>query len=1250
MADQIINTLGFNVDEALGALARLDAALQVAGASFTKFGTILAAFNGQATSALQTMRNLASSADRLARASLTLNTPAAAAAPAAAATGSQLWLPPGVQSSAAQLNQTLAKVGQTATQMGQKVAAAGQQGGAALGTTKTQADRLVVSLNTISRVIMTQTIVRVMSMVRDMLKESVTASMDLQKRLAEIQTIAPRTAGLGGIDPANMASLTSEVTEFSKAFNIPLPSAAEGLYQTLSDQFTEVGDRTNVMQAAMRLSKTAVMDFQDAVQLITGTLNAYGMASNEANNLSMKFFETIRLGRVRGKELVDTLGSVYPIAAELGVGIDDVNSAMVAMTIGGIDAHKSMTALRGVMVAFLKPSEAMKASMRELGFSDPSQMIAAKGFQGALQQIADSADGMGSEIAKSVRNVRALTAELRLTSATGSTQYLAALDVMKKSTPEALDQILKEFRSTDAEQFGKQMNALKVNLTQDFGGALVSVLKTLMEFAGGADKVSAGMMAMAGAAVPLGVALVALAGYFVVANIAMGPIGWALAAATVATMAYAGSTTYASVRNIQSIRAEAEARRAATGEHLRGLEELARLAKEADTAAAKKSYGEWEAATATLRRTYFKALDELKEKNSEIINSSRQVTESMISSQERVVAVYRSAANNNVKAVQDSQNRVLSMEAQYADALVNYATKDKPAQERADTYRRRSMQLAQEATSLLSRAKMPDQIQSALALFQRADAAAKEAESIAKTTGDLQLRAEAERTVLRVMQEQLAAEHSLQRLQAQVAQENAAKAAAEQARANEMKALQTSILEDLQAFGKSGAKDPLALAGQEARLRKDVGRFQELAGAGQKVDITTLLGFDQLQRRIEMALEGGVSKAQIRELYSTPEVFANLRDQIEAGLGPIRVLIEQATASDPGLAKEMVGMSAEEKVNHLSQGLQRSQQTGIDYAAMGRALGVAQSALTKFAGSAKTGLDQWAEDAWAANVSMEHASAFTNMRKQPLKEVAQQFVNQASKFTLPGANVNDADFKALNDAYKRYTESIKPTPGQKEMLEQFMRDAAVVLSGSKQAQVLAAGLNNPTMQLNAVQSEQRAAGLERALKAAQEAARQTLQGTEAAKTSAGAAQSNVQAVSQIDLSQLSSGLAQAAQAMWQLAWASQAVQTPTGEVQTAAHGGTMRRFAFGGATGTDVIPALLSPGEMVINAESSRKFASQLVAMNAGIQPVFRSDGGSVTNIGDINVSVHGGGTSRQTARSIAGEIRRELRRGTSTL
>lgn len=91
-----------------------------------------------------------------------------------------------------------------------------------------------------------------------------------------------------------------------------------------------------------------------------------------------------------------------------------------------------------------------------------------------------------------------------------------------------------------------------------------------------------------------------------------------------------------------------------------------------------------------------------------------------------------------------------------------------------------------------------------------------------------------------------------------------------------------------------------------------------------------------------------------------------------------------------------------------------------------------------------------------------------------------------------------------------------------------------------------------------------------------------------------------------------------------------------------SHGGTAR--------GTDTQAAMLSKGESVINARSTQAFFSQLQAINAGQQPVYHDRGSEGTTIGDINVTVQGGETGRDTARTIAHSLRRELRRGTSRL
>ena len=153
----------------------------------------------------------------------------------------------------------------------------------------------------------------------------------------------------------------------------------------------------------------------------------------------------------------------------------------------------------------------MQKVIRELGYASGEQMVQAKGFQGALQAVADAADNMGSKIAKDVPNVRALTAELRLTQ-TGAKQVEDAMKAMALSTPETLDKVYKQFTSTDSEKLTSTINKLKIDLTQDFGAGLTHALASLMQLVGGADNLSAAIQALVPVAGAAAAGLIALGG------------------------------------------------------------------------------------------------------------------------------------------------------------------------------------------------------------------------------------------------------------------------------------------------------------------------------------------------------------------------------------------------------------------------------------------------------------------------------------------------------------------------------------------------------------------------------------------------------------------------------------------------------------------------------------------------------------------------------------------------------------------
>jgi hypothetical protein len=346
-------------------------------------------------------------------------------------------------------------------------------------------------------------------------------------------------------------------------------------------------------------------------------------------------------------------------------------------------------------------------------------------------------------------------------------------------------------------------------------------------------------------------------------------------------------------------------------------------------------------------------------------------------------------------------------------------------------------------------------------------------------------------------------------------------------------------------------------------------------------------------------------------------------------------------------------MSAADTMQHYEQELQRTTQIINSFKASQDALKVANDGVQQSQGQVQSALDRWVSVGFVKDVRDLGGiwEQFTDkVANTPVvKQAREELVRATLKFTAPNAQPLKEDLDKLQAAYDLYLAVLKPGAASKTALDEFMKKASGMVSVAQQVQTIAAGLKANEANVNAATQEQSA--IQNALKAAADAAAKAKQSTDATQTGAEAAGKALSQVSQINMSALLGQTQQLADAMWNLAQASQnVVQAPAARM-TAAQGGVAWKFlAGGGPVGTDVIPAMLSPGEVVINAASARNFASQLTAINAGVRPVYRSEGGSVTNIGDINVSVTGGGTGRQTARSIAAELRRELRRGTATL
>ena len=227
------------------------------------------------------------------------------------------------------------------------------------------------------------------------------------KAMAEVGTISEGVAG-------NIEHFSDAVLDLSTAFGQSELKTAKALYQTISAGITDTTEAMTLVGEASRLAVGGFADINVVVDFLTGVLNAYGKEVSEVSHLNDVFFETVRLGKTTIPEMAKQMGAVMPIAASLGVTIEELSAMLATLTLGNIETSLATTYMRQALVAIIQPTEEAKTLMNEMGLRFDKATIEAEGFVGILHRMKDA---FGEDIAalqKFFPNVRSFIPVLSL--------------------------------------------------------------------------------------------------------------------------------------------------------------------------------------------------------------------------------------------------------------------------------------------------------------------------------------------------------------------------------------------------------------------------------------------------------------------------------------------------------------------------------------------------------------------------------------------------------------------------------------------------------------------------------------------------------------------------------------------------------------------------------------------------------------------------------------------------------------------
>jgi len=1250
MAD-VTQRFSIDVTGAVSSLDSLDQRMKNFGNTIDGLGQKLKSFNSDAKTAFNIDSGKASDAANKARRAFdTLSTSSnklkSTQAPVAA----------GFQKTATALQQT----GRAATQAQTPLSRIGALGSAAFRG-------LFGSLSQLGRIFGTRILIQGFGALQRAITSTIATSSQLQRSIREVSTILPE-------GQRNADALTASVRRLSDTFNLPIAAVTEGLYQTVSNQIGDAATSLSFLETAAKFSKAAVTDIDTSVLLLSGTLNAFGKTAADTENIAGKLFTTIELGRTRAAELANSLGRVLPVASELGVSLDEVLAGFATVTIAGIKTSEATTQLRGAFNALLKPTTATKDLLAELGFTSGEALIQARGMQGAFVAMREAAGGSITALSKFIPRVRGLNAALIL-SGSGAERFEENLKRIRASADDILKEKFELVITSDAETVSRQVNKLKNLFTVDLGQALLKVLARATEFIGGLDNIGTSLKTLVPIAVVtvgaigaltagivsfniIAAAATSLAGVFGISLVALG----AAAAIALAPLVALAAVSILEDIEIANFDKEIEAVKELNRQILTFEQKRNAAANQLRDANLREAIKVGQEELAAFNKGFQKRLAIAKKTNDAIIKDQERVVKAIVAAGERIVNQTQKRISTEQKIQETAQSNAEDVAQELSD--FEFKTRNKNfkqlqqfsnLQARANAQRRTAVELVRKATSA---GATEQDIERARAAIERAQATAQEAKSIAEQTGNRTAVAQIEKTLLTIIRQKLNAENAITRSsERREATEKDRLARQQKELAAVKKAAQVVFaapgLFDAEGEALTGEKRKAAL--KEQRIAVD-SLLKTLAGA-KTLDLSQIIEAGSLARSFDKQFTG----IDVRNLSISKGALANLENDITGFFKDFRLqFTPEITAFE--LQEGVTIRTPKDLATAFSQ------QLVIDPKELQLADAISDT-LTRITGEGNVvgelldSLPKRTESVTSAagRITRSVLEGFLPKSVEPrlaefsqsLRAVGTELIPIADSFRKTG-KLTDEQAAKVATLTKVFTAlgGVDAAPTGLGTAANFIAELLASLTRSVDEQT---NLNQLQQQQGTGEALQRNQQLFDAVLKRAEAAKQITSETGKQAQNTGAAATNIQSAATSTISQV--GPSAQIASNWQVARAGAegvaAAAASGGAAATARMGRFFPRFLAGGgfaSRGTDTIPAMLSPGEFVVNARSSKRFFSQLQAINAGRQPVYRQDGGPVTNVGDINVTVSGGQESSSTGRQIARSIRRELRRGTSSL
>lgn len=210
------------------------------------------------------------------------------------------------------------------------------------------------------------------------------------KMAGDFEQATNRLVTAAGESEQNIGMVRDGITDMAGQVGFTAQQLAQAMYTVDSASF-HGADSLTILKAASQGAKIEQADLGTTVDAVTTSLVDYHLGADQAATVMSKLVTAVGEGKTNLQELAGSLHSVTPLAANLGITLDEVTAAVATMTVHGMSADQATQNLADTIRHLANPTQTMVSEMGQLGLnaqnlskqlSDPNV-----GLHGVLDQI-----------------------------------------------------------------------------------------------------------------------------------------------------------------------------------------------------------------------------------------------------------------------------------------------------------------------------------------------------------------------------------------------------------------------------------------------------------------------------------------------------------------------------------------------------------------------------------------------------------------------------------------------------------------------------------------------------------------------------------------------------------------------------------------------------------------------------------------------------------------------------------------------